>query len=75
MTAKLYEIHVRGQVSDDVLDELGRLTVATANPRTVLWGPVRDQAALLGILLRLQNMGIELVEVRQFPDEGTAEDA
>ena len=67
VTAKLYEIHVLGPVSDDVLEELGRLRVQAEGTRTVLRGPVRDQAALLGVLLRLQNVGIELVEVRQFP--------
>jgi len=74
VTAKLYEIHVIGPLPDGVLEELGRLRVETEAPRTVLRGPVRDQAALLGVLCRLQNVGIELVEVRQFsgqpPEEG-----
>jgi hypothetical protein len=66
MAAQLYEIHILGPVPEGVLEELGRLRVEAEEPRTVLRGPVRDQAALLGVLLRLQNVGIELVEVRQF---------
>jgi hypothetical protein len=31
----------------------------------VLQGPVTDQAALVGIINRLQGLGIELREVRQ----------
>jgi hypothetical protein len=75
VTAKLYEIHVRGPLPDDVLEELGRLRVSAETPRTVLRGPVRDQAALLGVLLRLQNIGVELVEVRQLPARHGTEDA
>ena len=71
MTAKLYEIHLRGALTDGVLEELGKLSVTTERPQTVLRGPVRDQAALLGVLLRLQAMGIELVEVRQLPGPPT----
>jgi hypothetical protein len=67
MAAHLYEIHVCGRMPDAVLDELGELHVTAEGPRTVLRGPVRDQAALLGVLLRLQNVGIELIEVRQYP--------
>jgi hypothetical protein len=35
---------------------------------TVLHGPVRDQAALYGLLDRIQALGLELLEVRQLPD-------
>jgi hypothetical protein len=74
VTAKLYEIHVLGHLPDSVLEELGRLRVQAEGTRTVLRGPVRDQAALLGVLLRLQNVGIELVEVRQFSCRPRTED-
>jgi hypothetical protein len=32
---------------------------------TVLYGPVQDQAALYGLLNRIQSLGLELVEIRQ----------
>jgi hypothetical protein len=68
MAARFYEIHVRGQVPAEVLDELGGLLLAAEDPQTVLRGPVRDQSSLHGILDRLANLGVELVEVRQLPD-------
>jgi hypothetical protein len=43
---------------------------------TVLYGPVQDQAALYGLLDRIQSLGLELVEIRQLPvsaDEVPAE--
>jgi hypothetical protein len=65
---KSYEIHVRGDLPDWVLLELGGLEVCLEKPQTVLRGSIRDQAALHGILQRLQSLGIELVEMRQLPD-------
>ncbi|HEY7605297.1 MAG TPA: hypothetical protein VID07_00825 [Actinomycetes bacterium] len=35
---------------------------------TVLHGPIQDQAALYGLLGRIQALGLELVEVRRLPD-------
>ena len=69
MRTKAYEIHVRGELPDDVLPELGGLQVSVEKPETVLRGSIRDQAALHGILQRLQSLGIEIVEMRQLPDE------
>jgi DNA-binding CsgD family transcriptional regulator len=69
VTTRSYEIHVRGELRGDVLPELDGIHVTVAEPKTVLRGSVRDQAALHGILLRLHRLGIELVEMRQFPGE------
>jgi hypothetical protein len=43
------------------------LEVAVDPVRTVLRGPLLDQAALLGILARARLLGLELVEVRRLP--------
>jgi hypothetical protein len=63
--AKSYEIHVRGTLPADALDELEGLTTSVVPTETVLSGVVPDQAALYGILNRLQSLGLELVEVRR----------
>ena len=36
-------------------------------PYTVLTGTVPDQAALQGLLIRLEELGLELLEVRRLP--------
>ncbi len=71
MTTMEFEIRVSGLVPADVLEELRDVRVA-AEPvgtvesvDTVLRGPVRDQAELVGIINRLQDWGIELRAVRQ----------
>ena len=61
-----YEIRVRGRVGEHLLDALG-LAGEAAPVETVLRGPVVDQEALRGLLDRLQDLGLELVEVRRLP--------
>ena len=46
------------------------LEVAVEPVRTVLRGPLLDQAALLGILARARLLGLELIEVRRLPQRG-----
>ena len=67
MPARRYEVHVRGVVPDDVLDEV-RGAHRGLEVQTVLSGMVRDQADLQGLLLRLHSLGLEVLEMRQVPD-------
>jgi len=65
---KAFEIHVRGEVSPDLLDELEHLTAVEVPAQTVLKGVLPDQSALFGVLARLQDLGLELIEVRRLSD-------
>ena len=65
MLAKGFEIHVRGEVRPDLLDELEQLTAVEVPAQTVLRGVLPDQSALFGVLARLQDLGLELIEVRR----------
>ena len=60
-----YEIRVAGPVPARVLDELENVRVVSEGPETVLRGPVRDQAALVGIINRLHGCHIELRGIRR----------
>lgn len=64
VTKRLFEIRVRGTVPEDVLAD-GRMRVVAEPAQTVLRGSVRDQAALQGLLSRLHDLGLELIEVRR----------
>ncbi len=66
MTSSLeYEIRVSGAVPDSVLTEIDAAHVVVEPVQTVLRGPVADQAALHGIINRLQRLGLDLIEVRR----------
>ena len=63
-----YEIRVKGRLTETILPSFPELE-ATVNPvETVLHGPLQDQAALYGLLERIESLGLELVEVRQLPE-------
>jgi hypothetical protein len=63
------EIKLRGRLSRTLAAEFEQLDLtATVEPiETVLHGPVEDQAALHGLLRRIEAFGLELVEVRRTP--------
>lgn len=67
-----YEIHIKGRVSNELLVAFEGMdaTVQSESVETVLRGPVVDQAALHGLLDRIQALGLELVEVRRLPADG-----
>ncbi|MGW8379742.1 hypothetical protein [Streptomyces sp. ODS28] len=62
-----FEIRIRGTVSGSFQEAFGELAVTRHPAETVLRGAGLDQAALYGILDRIQSLGLELVEVRRLP--------
>jgi hypothetical protein len=63
----VYCIRIQGILGEHWSDYLGGMKISVRNqrspPQTVLYGPVLDQAALLGILTTLYDMGFELKSV------------
>ncbi len=69
MPARTYEIHIQGRIPTDQLEEFENLQCATLEPaQTVLRGRIPDQAALQGVLMRLNSLGLELLEIRRLPE-------
>jgi hypothetical protein len=66
--ASHFEIRIKGKVSEAVLSAFEGLHYSVAPIETVLTGPVPDQAALHGLLDRIQELGLELIEVRRLPE-------
>jgi hypothetical protein len=56
-----YEIRVAGTLPPEVLLDFERLTASVEPVETVVHGPLRDQAALNGLLARLQRLGVEVL--------------
>jgi hypothetical protein len=63
-----YEIHVKGRVSEQLLSAFEGMDATVQSVETVLRGPLLDQAALHGLLDRIQALGLELIEVRRLPE-------
>lgn len=70
-----YEIKLRGHVDDRRDGPFAGLafahrTDAQGAPVTILRGPVRDDAELHGLLARIRDLGIPLLEVKRAPGGG-----
>jgi hypothetical protein len=63
-----YEIRVKGRLTDSLMAAFEGMQASVEPVETVIHGPVQDQAALYGLLDRIQALGLELVEVRRLPD-------
>lgn len=61
---KVYHIRIRGHLDPGWTHELAGLMLTPEDDgTTVLRGPLADQAALRGILNRLDDLGLTLLEV------------
>jgi hypothetical protein len=65
MSPTHYEITVRGRLSDRLLTAFDGLTASASANDTVLRGVLADQAALYGVLDRIESLGLELLDVRR----------
>ena len=59
-----YQITVRGRLSATLTAAFDSLTARSSAAGTVLCGEISDQAALYGLLARIESLGLELVDVR-----------
>ena len=62
-----YEIRVAGVLPSEVLLDFDRLTASVEPVETVVHGPLQDQAALHGLLTRLETFAVQVIEVRRLP--------
>jgi hypothetical protein len=58
-----YEVRLHGAASGRLLESLCAEVGMQAD--TILYGNVQDQAALHGLLARISDIGLEIIDVRQ----------
>jgi hypothetical protein len=66
--SKRYEIRVRGRIGESLLNQFDGFDAEVEPAETVLRGPLQDQAALHGVLEQIEELGLELLEVRRVGD-------
>ena len=69
MEAANYEIRIKGRVDDSQLSAFEGLDVTTEPVETIVYGPLADQEAVHRLLIRLESLGLEVVEFRRLPGE------
>ncbi|HVO41888.1 MAG TPA: hypothetical protein VMT34_04660 [Aggregatilineales bacterium] len=73
--SKSYQIKVQGQLDARWSNGFGGMTMTVAEsdygePVTTLTGPVVDQAALRGIVLKLWDLNLTLISIAPCEDSG-----
>jgi hypothetical protein len=65
-----FEIRVKGHLSQDWSEWLEGMRIThTPDGETVLAGPLRDQAALFGVLMKVRDLGLVLIAVNPVQSE------
>jgi hypothetical protein len=72
VSSSYYEIRVAGVLPPEALLDFDRLSASVEPVETVVHGPLRDQAALQGLLARLETFGIQVLEVRRLRTDDPA---
>ncbi len=66
-----YEIKIEGQLGDRWSSWFEGLAISTDGyGDTLLSGPLKDQAALHGVLMKIRDLGLPLISIRRM-DEHT----
>jgi hypothetical protein len=64
-----YEIRVAGVLPPEAFLDFDRLTASIEPVETVVHGPIQDQAALNGLLARLEAFGVQVIEIRRLHEK------
>ena len=65
----IYQIRVEGVLDEEWSDWFDGLTITRQDDETLLAGPVRDQAALHGLVARVRDLGLPLLSVKRIGDK------
>jgi len=70
----LYQIKVEGQFTASWLEWFKPLTLAVEGERTVLTGPLPDQAALRGLLNKMWDLNLTLISIQRLEQADKTEE-
>ena len=67
-----YHVQVKGYLPDGWRQLMERMEIIReAGGITTLAGPIRDQAELYGLVVKLQNLGLTLISINQTTSDET----
>ena len=60
-----YRIKLKGHLDHKWSDWFEQMAISTEGDQTILTGPVADQAALHGLLVRIRDLNLTLLQVER----------
>lgn len=67
-TTAIYRIHVKGHLDTSWSSWFDDMKITSAGGETMISGPVVDQAALHGLLAKIRDLGLSLIDVRRIDE-------
>lgn len=67
---QFYRVTVKGRLDKDWTEWFENMQINYVGNDTVIMGPVRDQAALHGLLARIRDLNLVLISVESLDSEG-----
>jgi hypothetical protein len=65
----IYQIRIKGHLDSSLADTFADLEISNLeNGEALLSGQIQDQAALQGVLNRINNLGLTLISVNPTPE-------
>jgi len=65
-----YRIKLKGRLDKQWTDWFDGLTITYEDDTTILTGPIADQAALYGLLIRIRDLNLPLLLVERIESSG-----
>jgi hypothetical protein len=65
----LYTIRIRGRLGATALSAFPSMLSELEGGETVLTGLIENRSALFGVLEQIESLGLELLELRQIPQQ------
>ena len=70
MTCETYRITIKGHLDSDWSDWFDGLTITmVGDGETILTGPIVDQTALHGVLIKIRDLGLPLLSLTRIEPE------
>ena len=60
-----YRIKLKGRLDHKWSDWFEKMAISTEGDKTILTGPIADQAALHGLLIRIRDLNLTLLSVER----------
>lgn len=66
-----YRIKLEGHLDTKWSDWFEKMAISSRSGKTILTGPVADQAALHGLLIRIRDLNLTLLSVQRLASDPT----
>ncbi len=64
-----YSFHIKGRLNEEWSTWFDDMSISYSNGETIITGSIADQAALHGVLAKIRDLGLSLIDVHCIGEE------